>query len=156
MTKEELTVWVAELMRMRANADIAFHNTGGTRASINQGEVINYAKIYEILPFDNVIKSAYIKGSEVKKMMLDYGLRYSTLRSSFDDDTYYLVATNDYIYDQTDRPFIYAEEQFYNGDIVRDLMRDELMLQKDLYDAFYMSNALQILPDTSAYDEERP
>ncbi|NCC55592.1 MAG: hypothetical protein EOM11_08965, partial [Erysipelotrichia bacterium] len=156
MTKEELTVWVAELMRMRANADIAFHNTGGTRASINQGEVINYAKIYEILPFDNVIKSAYIKGSEVKKMMSDYGLRYSTLRSSFDDDTYYLVATNDYIYDQTDRPFIDAEDQFYNGDIVRDLMRDELMLQKELYDAFYMNNPLQILPDTSAYDEERP
>ncbi|MDD4193643.1 MAG: 5'-nucleotidase C-terminal domain-containing protein [Acholeplasmataceae bacterium] len=156
MTKEELTVWVATLMRMRANADIAFHNTGGTRASINQGEVINYAKIYEILPFDNVIKSAYIKGSEVKKMMSDYGLRSSTLRSSFDDDTYYLVATNDYIYDQTDRPFIDAEDQFYNGDIVRDLMCDELMLQKDLYDAFYMSNPLQILPDTSAYDEERP
>jgi 2',3'-cyclic-nucleotide 2'-phosphodiesterase (5'-nucleotidase family) len=156
MTKEELTVWVATLMRMRANADIAFHNTGGTRASINQGEVINYAKIYEILPFDNVIKSAYIKGSEVKKMMSDYGLRYSTLRSSFEDNTYYLVATNDYIYDQTDRPFIYAEDQFYNGDIVRDLMRDELMLQKELYDTFYMNNPLQILPDTSAYDEERP
>ncbi|MBN2268353.1 MAG: 5'-nucleotidase C-terminal domain-containing protein [Acholeplasmataceae bacterium] len=156
MSKDELTEWVANLMRVRANADIAFHNTGGTRASINHGEVINYAKIYEILPFDNVIKSAYILGSEVKKMMADQGLRYSTLKSSFDDQTYYLVATNDYIYDQTSRPFITAEQQFYNGDIVRDLMRDELLLQKDLFDAFYISNQFQIQPDLSAYTQDQP
>lgn len=156
MSRDELTEWVANLMRVRANADIAFHNTGGTRASINQGEIIHYAKIYEILPFDNVIKSAYIKGSDVKRMMSDASLRYSTLRTSFEDNTYYLVATNDYIYDQTNRPFINAAEQFYNGDIVRDLMRDELGLQKTIYDMFYMSNSLQIIPDTSAYDQDRP
>ena len=156
MSRDELTEWVAKLMRVRANADIAFHNTGGTRASINQGEVINYAKIYEILPFDNVIKSAYIKGSEVKKMMNDTGLRYSTFISSFDDNTYYLVATNDYIYDQPSRPFIEAKMQFYNGDIVRDLMRDELLLQKELFDAFYMSNVMQIIPDSDTYDQGQP
>lgn len=156
MSKDELTEWVANLMRVRSNADIAFHNTGGTRASINQGEVINYSKIYEILPFDNIIKSAYILGSEVKKMMSDQGLRYSTLKSSFDDHTFYLVATNDYIYDQISRPFITAEQQFYNGDIVRDLMRDELLLQKDLFDAFYMSNKFQIQPDLSAYTQDQP
>ncbi|MFA7075160.1 MAG: 5'-nucleotidase C-terminal domain-containing protein [Candidatus Izemoplasmatales bacterium] len=156
MSRDELTEWVSELMRVRANADIAFHNTGGTRASINQGEVIHYAKIYEILPFDNVIKSAYIKGSEVKKMMSDQGLRYSTLRSSFADDEYYLVATNDYIYDQTNRPFIDAEQQFYNGDIVRDLMRDELILQQEIYDLFYMENTLLMIPDLSAYEESQP
>lgn len=156
MSRDELTEWVANLMRVRANADIAFHNTGGTRASINQGKIIHYAKIYEILPFDNVIKSAYIKGTDVKRMMSDAGLRYSTLISAFEDNTYYLVATNDYIYDQTNRPFINAAEQFYNGDIVRDLMRDELWLQKTIYDMFYMSNSLQIIPDTSAYDQDRP
>jgi 2',3'-cyclic-nucleotide 2'-phosphodiesterase (5'-nucleotidase family) len=143
-------------MRERVNADIAFHNTGGTRASINQGEVIHYAKIYEILPFDNVIKSAYIKGSDIKKMMSDQGLRYSTLRSSFDDNTYYLVATNDYIYDQSNRAFLTADKQYYNGDIVRDLMRDELMFQKEIYEVFYMANELHIYSDTSIYDKVQP
>ena len=63
--KYTLTYWLADLMRVKTNADIALHNFGGTRDSLNSNEAITLGRLYDIFPFDNIIKTVYLTGGEI-------------------------------------------------------------------------------------------
>ncbi|WP_163528795.1 bifunctional metallophosphatase/5'-nucleotidase [Halobacillus ihumii] len=59
---------ITDAMRERANADIAFQNSGGIRADINTGE-ITYGEVFEVLPFDNYNVTAQMTGQQIKKIL---------------------------------------------------------------------------------------
>ena len=128
------------MMRVSTGADIGFQNGGGTRTSVPDDTVITLAVLYQVWPFDNVVKTVYLTGAEIKSLM--GGLIYDTEIESFDDNTVYKVATNDYTFDKTTNPFIYGENPFNTGIILRDLAQNELILQNEVYDSFLVDNPI--------------
>lgn len=83
--------WICDVIRTTMNADIAFYNGGGIRASLEAGPV-TYGKLYEILPFDNTIVTVWLSGAQIRSA-LEYGLdagqrlglQFSGLSVSYDE-----------------------------------------------------------------------
>ena len=139
-TQTDLSEWIARMMRISTGADIGFQNGGGTRTSIPSDTVVTLAVLYQVWPFDNVVKTVDLTGAEIKSLMS--GLIYDTDITEFDDDTIYKVATNDYTFDKPTNPFIYGDNPFNTGIILRDLAETELEMQSLEYDYFYYDNAI--------------
>ncbi len=138
LSKNDLSHWIAKMMRVSTGADIGFQNSGGTRTNVRDDEVMTLAVLYQIWPFDNVIKTVYLTGAQIKTQM---GLlSYNTELSNFDDNTLYKVATNDYTFDKPSNPFIDGTDPFNTGVILRDLAESELFKQSLVYDLFYIDN----------------
>lgn len=138
--KTDLSIWIARMMRISTGADIGFQNSGGTRTSISDDSEINLSVLYQVWPFDNVVKTVYLTGAEIKYLM--YDLIYDTEIESFDDTTLYKVATNDYTFDKTSNPFIDGIDPYNTGIILRDLAESELEKQSLVYDYFYFNNTI--------------
>ncbi|MBI1801112.1 MAG: bifunctional metallophosphatase/5'-nucleotidase [Chloroflexi bacterium] len=49
-------------------ADIALHNNAGLRTDIPKGQ-ITYGKLYEVLPFDNVMTALDLNGAQIKQIL---------------------------------------------------------------------------------------
>jgi len=139
-SQSELSDWIAELMRVATNADIGFQNGGGTRTSIGDGDVINLGLLYQIWPFDNVVKTVQLTGAQINS--LKRSLEYSTNIDEFDADTLYTVATNDYVFDKPTNPFLSGDNPVNTGILLRDLANDEMLLQKELYSTFDVDNEI--------------
>lgn len=137
-----LSDWLADLMRQVTNADIAFHNYGGTRDSMASNESITLGKLYKIFPFDNTIKTVYLDGAVIQNFINRSSDAYSTTVTEFVPGTLYKVATNDYIFDKTDNPFIYGSNPNFDGTLLRDMVLAELQLQKSVYSSFDTTNTI--------------
>lgn len=144
-SKYDLSDWLASLIRVSMDADIAFHNYGGTRTDLDRNEVITLGKLYQIWPFDNVIKTVELDGSIINGLLND-GMAVSTEITTFEAGTLYLVATNDYVFDKTSNPFISGVNPFNTGVVLRDLVEVELTAQADIYDGFLDTNEFQTVP----------
>ena len=140
LSQTDLSIWIASLMRISTGADIGFQNSGGTRTSVNEGEIMNLSVLYQIWPFDNVVKTVYLTGAEIK-IQMNY-LIYDTDLTSFDNETLYKVATNDYTFDKTSNPYIDGIDPFNTGIVLRDLAESELIKQSLVYDLFYADNII--------------
>lgn len=69
-SKDELSPlgqWTTDLMREKAQADIAVTNGGGLRTSIPKGKV-TVGKFYEVMPFDNVLSNFEMTGKQIKEV----------------------------------------------------------------------------------------
>lgn len=144
MSTSQLTYYIAKLIRLSTDSDIAFHNLGGTRDSIMNGENITVAKLYKIFPFDNRIKTVEILGSEINQYISSYG-GYNDIRpgiNSFSPNVYYKVATNDYIFDQESNPFIYGQNIVDTGILIRDILETVMRNQAELGLTFKLSNTI--------------
>ena len=146
-----LTKYMAEIIRKSVDADIGIHNYGGTRTGISSGQGITVATLYQIFPFDNRVKYVYITGEDIKDfansqvaIMYRSGLSLYQLQ----DDTYYKVATNDYIFDKPEYPFISGVDPVDTGILIRDLLEDVLRNQAASYPSF--STEQPIIFTTSA------
>lgn len=143
LSKNDLSMWLCDVMRASTGAEIAFQNSGGTRATIDSGEVITMANLYEVWPFDNVVKTVYLDGSIINNLK-GAGLVYSQdTGASFEAGTLYLVATNDYVFDKPENPFLDGTNPSYTGVILRDMVEQELLLQNVVFDVFLTSNEVQ-------------
>jgi len=116
---------VCDYMRKAANAQIGITNGGGIRTDIPAGD-ITVGKMYEVLPFDNFVVKAEMKGSDIKRLLehgigndkistgqyaglivdfdmnLPFGQRITSIKledgSPFDLNKYYTIATNDFMF----------------------------------------------------------
>lgn len=73
--------WLCDVIRKAADADIAFQNPGGVRASMESGP-IRYADVYRVMPFDNTIVVAEMSGDEIHEYLETIGRRDSFLHVS--------------------------------------------------------------------------
>ena len=142
LSRYDLSTWLSKLMHNATGVDIAFHNSGGTRDSIDDYEVITLATLYDVWPFDNVIKTVYLDGSVVNNLKAS-GLIFYSEETEFLEGVLYQVATNDYVFDKPENPFLDGEQIVYTGIIIRDLVEDELLLQSSIYDEFLLANEIQ-------------
>lgn len=138
-TQTTLTHYMAELIRLRVNADIGIHNFGGTRAPLSFNQNITVATLYQIFPFDNKIKYVYVTGRSLKdyaNSSVSMQFRSGLSLASLQDNTYYLVATNDYIFDQLNYPFIYGVDPVDTGILIRDVLEQVLREQAKSFQTF--------------------
>ncbi|MDX9692259.1 MAG: DUF5011 domain-containing protein, partial [Acholeplasmataceae bacterium] len=152
VSQSQLTYYMSELIREATNSDIAFHNLGGTRDSIANGEAITVAKLYKIFPFDNRIKTVELTGAQINSYVSAYG-GYNSIRdgiTSFESSTYYKVATNDYIFDQESNPFINGNNIVDTGILIRDILETVLRNQAELGLTFSINNTIQV---SSSYSQ---
>ncbi|KPJ61176.1 MAG: hypothetical protein AMJ46_02320 [Latescibacteria bacterium DG_63] len=140
---------ICDIMRANVDATIAFQNSGGIRADLDEGPV-TVREIYRILPFENTIVTMYLTGEQVTQVLEQgtsnrgvvqtSGLRYSYVAEdprgeriktvTLEDGTplereeRYLVATNDYMASGGDGYEIFAQgEKITNTQIpLRDVV----------------------------------
>lgn len=142
----ELSRWLCEVIINSTDSDIAFQNYGGTRTNIDSNKDITIATLYEIWPFDNQIKTVTLKGDVVNHLIQYGGMAYATDITVFDNDLYYKVATNDYVFDKTSNPFLDGTDIEITQYLLRDVVEIELRLQNETYDNFDTDNEILITP----------
>ena len=109
--------WAANSLRDYSEADFAVINLGGIRSSafpINVGEEVTISRIFQIMPFENCLKTFELKGSDVIKLLninLVYSDNVSTSNYKINgeniiEDATYKVATIDYVFDNQSYPFM--------------------------------------------------
>ena len=142
--------WVADVMRARAGADIAFQNPGGLRSDIQAGPV-TVQDVYEVMPFDNRIALVRLTGSQVLDAVETgvggdgavqvSGIRYVVDRSRprhervvkltlangtpIDTAATYLVATNDFMAQGGDGFDVFAKGKDLR--VTDDMVREALI-----------------------------
>jgi len=72
--EQPLGILIADVIRRAAGTDFAMQNPGGVRTDIAAGP-ITVAKVYELMPFDNLILKYSLSGGQVKRILED-GLAY--------------------------------------------------------------------------------
>ncbi len=129
-------LWAPNVVQKYMSVDVAFVNSGGIRADafpINKDEEVDVAKVYQIMPFDNIIKTCELKGSDIRKILNNSNIMYSNTvvrdgskifinGKELDNDTYYTVATVDYLFDKTEHPFQKGQNIKNEGILYRDLL----------------------------------
>ena len=133
--------WATDALYEYMDSDIAFSNAGGIRNSafpIVANQEITVAKVFEIMPFDNTIKTCYLKGNYVKAVYFSSEIITSgnvTIDSMMnlyidgellDENKMYKVCTNDYVFDHTSYPFGYGEDSIATGILFRDILIENL------------------------------
>ena len=144
-SKGELSWWLTDLIRHATNADVVFHNFGGTRENMDNNASISMSSVYEIWPFDNTVKMSFLKGGQINTLVRG-DFAYSSDLTYFDPDLYYLVATNDYLFDKDTYSFKDGLNPTYSGVLLRDLVEAEMLLQKDTYSSFLVTNDFLLNP----------
>jgi 2',3'-cyclic-nucleotide 2'-phosphodiesterase (5'-nucleotidase family) len=108
---------IADAFRATGNTDIAFHNIGGIRSGLSKGP-ITWGKVFEVLPFQNILYKLKLSGAQVKRILNHDLIAVSGLRVRFDlakppgqrlvqvvmndgspldDEKMYTVTTNDFV-----------------------------------------------------------
>lgn len=133
--------WAANAVSNFIDCDVAFINNGGIRNSafpIYRGQDVTVSKVYEIMPFDNTIKTVDLKGKYIKGLILSSGIicsdnitgdQYTGFYINgelIDDNKVYKVAAVDYIFDQSSYPFGYGDNAFATGILFRDILIETL------------------------------
>ncbi len=155
ISRNELTEWIAKLMVVSTQADIGFHNTGGTRQSLYANQDFNLFTIYDIWPFDNEILTFYLTGAELNLFLETSRWQYYYANyDTFIADELYKIVTHDFIYYRDSnmilRDGIGLEK---TGVFIRDLAFDELKKQTEIYTTFDTTNPILTSPD-SLHDQD--
>ena len=153
ITQESLTYWIASLMAHTFKADIALHNSGGTRRELISNTVIDYETLYEIWPFNNEIVTTMILGSDLKAFLNITQWRDAYIGVDFiEDDELYRLVTHDFIYYRNHYTFLRKQDNLnHKGIYLRDLAYHELQKQSLIYSNFSEANPF-LLP--YYYDSE--
>lgn len=153
-SRDELTEWLSKLLAVSSDADIGFHNGGGTRRNLYKNASFDFFTVFDIWPFDNEIVTFYLSGSDIKDFINTFNWRnYHTDIENFDDETLYKVATHDFIYYRDNYAILRTGSDLTKtGVFLRDLAFDELLLQTDIYPEFRLDNTLLTTPNY--YQEE--
>ncbi len=129
------TIWAANVIRDYAKMEIGVINTGGIRANafpIMKNENVTVGKIWEVMPFDNEVKTCTLSVSNIKKLYENNSLCMSDNVEVIGNDLYingeiatkteYSVAAIDYIFDNKNYPFLKSKDQVITGVLFRDYL----------------------------------
>jgi len=151
--------WVTDVMREKANVQIAFTNAGGLRDDIMAGD-ITVEQIFKVMPFDNTIVTGEMTGAQLKatleqsvtlyKGMLQISgltVKYDSTKPEkeriteirladgtlVEDGKTYTVATNDFLSGGQDGFTMLKDVKWTNTFIlVRDAMIDNIKTLKEI------------------------
>ena len=148
--------------RTGKNIDFVVLNHGGIRSIISKGNITTRTA-YEVMPFDNSVVVAPIKGQQIKDMLNylssvkrahpisnfkiqlneDYSIKEALINNSeIDYNKTYFVATSDYLYNGGDRMnFFKSKDSLYDinykiRNLLIDYFKDIDTLQPSIDDRF--------------------
>ena len=123
------------LSRTGKSIDLVLLNHGGIRSPISQGEITTRTA-YQIMPFENELVVAELKGEQIKDLinyLIEGGTAHpvsgleliinddNEIQQAFiqgrpvEDDQVYYVATNDYLYQGGDNRIFFSKAQDVTG-----------------------------------------
>ena len=128
--------WAVNVIRDYSGCQIGFINNGGIRSNafpIKANENITVGKIWEIMPFDNFVKTCTMTTSQVITAYYCNDVIHSDNIEVINNQLYFngvlceadqkfTVAAVDYIFDKENFPFLKAENQATTGDLFRDYL----------------------------------
>src|SRR5690554_1415809 len=142
ITRFDGTIWAASVIREKTNADVGIVNYGGIRSvafPINNGESITIGRIWELMPFDNIVKTVDLKVSDIVSFLNRDGMVYSNNiyldknnnLIKIDGYEYYgddilNVATIDYLFDNERYVFLDGDNIYNTNDLIRDCLIENL------------------------------
>ena len=68
--KRDVKALIEQALRDETGADFAFMNSGGVRAGLPEGQLLE-RNIWDIMPFDNAVVIAHVKGSDLPAVVLN-------------------------------------------------------------------------------------
>lgn len=134
------TAWAADVIWLSSQTEIGIINTGGIRASgfpILPNEEITVGHIWQIMPFDNVVKTVEMKVKDILDVNSKTSLQFSS-NVIISGNTMYVggvaktsedyihVATIDYLFDNTNYKFLEGRNPVHTGILFRDMLIDEV------------------------------
>ena len=137
LSKTKGGYWAASVLREAYNGDLGIVNTGGIRSNgfpIESGDTITYGDIFEIMPFENMVRIVELRGDVIINKLLAYGgsSYYISNNVNVDNKTingvkidsfkYYKVITIDYLFEQTNKPFLSGQNRVDTNDTFRDVL----------------------------------
>ncbi len=143
VNKTSVLKWTADSIKTHIDCDIAFLNSGGIRQSafpINEGNSITVRKMYEILPFDNIIKKCTLTGAQLKEVLNISDLVFSSNLEQRNNTFYlngeevlndknYVIACPDYVFDRDEQIYDNGLNIVFDGNLVRDIMILQLKVE---------------------------
>ncbi len=167
ISRSSFSDWLARLMAFKTGAVVGIHNYGGTRNDLPANKQITAEVLLEIFPFENEVITVELTGLQIKNIfsVADEGLAFYSTQSvqSLNNNTYYLVATNDflfekysYYYDDFVYPFMYGKNRVDTNLTLLEVIRQELILQAEKGLTFYLSNDIQTIPEAYNYLQQLP
>lgn len=152
--------FMTKYMTEVTNTKIGITNGGGLRRPLNKGD-ITVGDLWEVMPFDNTLVTMNLKGSDLKRVLENgientqigwgqfYGVkvyydknakegnRITSMRlldgTKIDDDKYYPVVTNDFMYANGDNyDFSGAKDVVDTGEPIRDAIMNKLKEVKNV------------------------
>lgn len=143
--KSTVCNWTADAIYQAVDCDLAAINSGGIRQSafpIDEGSLVTVKKIYEIMPFDNLVKTCQMSGKDLKNVLLIHDAVFSSNveidGSSFyingelvEDNKVYTFACVDYLFDREANIYDKGENTEILQLLVRDVMIDALRALKN-------------------------
>lgn len=129
--------WAATALSEAYDNAIGVVNTGGIRGNgfpIEVNDMITYGDIFEIMPFENMVRIVELKGDVIISKILAYaGSAYYISNNvnvdsqtfngeKIDSNKYYKVVTIDFLFEQTSKPFLYGQNRVDTTDIFRDVL----------------------------------
>lgn len=99
--KDDMFEWIGNVLLKAVDADIAISNTGGVRGNgnIKINEPVTIKNVFEVYPFDNEIYIITAKYRDIKNLLKNNNIFYSTKEGvTFKDNEYYRIAVISYVY----------------------------------------------------------
>ena len=96
--------------------------------------MITYGDIFEIMPFENMVRIVELRGDVILSKLLPYnGSSYYISNNvncnantidgvKIDSNKYYKVVTIDYLFEQTNKPFLSGANRVDTNDVFRDVL----------------------------------
>jgi 2',3'-cyclic-nucleotide 2'-phosphodiesterase (5'-nucleotidase family) len=128
--------WAVNVIRDYSGCQIGFINSGGIRQAgfpIEPNQNVTVGKIWEIMPFDNFVKTCTMTTQQVIRaynlndilhsdnVEVRNGKLYYNGQECSDDQTFTAAAV-DYIFDKTEYPFLQAQNPQTTGELFRDYL----------------------------------
>lgn len=128
--------WAVNVIRDYSGCEIGFINNGGIRNGafpIRKDENITVSKVWEIMPFDNFVKTCTMSVDLIIEAYYSNDVLHSDnieVRNNVlyvngiecKGDEKFTVAAVDYIFDKTNFPFVKSENQATTGQLYRDYL----------------------------------
>lgn len=124
--------WTANAIKSATGADIGVVNWGGIRSGafpIQNNSDIKVSKLWEIMPFENMVELTTLTGKQVKSLefnedsfVFSSGLNFGDIV----DDEKYRVAACDYIFDKKQYCFMSGEDIESTNLYVRDALIEDV------------------------------
>ena len=153
--KNTAGIWMATTIKERFSTDVAVVNAGGVRSSafpIYIGDDVTYGDIFEIMPFENMICTSQIAGSDLLNILkyMNDGMYFSNNVTQSGGIYYidgvavvnsklYTVGTIDYLFEKEYYPFKDGENTVFTTILLREIMVESVYDKIQSYSKFYVT-----------------